>query len=142
LKKPLYAASVALDGSIIPFAGCCCPDLIAPLTPLHSIIDGRSSRLIQCVNDTYPKEEISMATLILTDEQVVELVLQLPPDRKRRILEALKAKDDEIGEPDIVEKEGLLVVCAPLLSDISHLVEQGREARVAELLAKIKLPGG
>jgi hypothetical protein len=36
-------------------------------------------------------EESSMPTLELTDQQVVELVKQLPPDRKREALMALAA---------------------------------------------------
>ena len=79
-----------------------------------------------------------MATVVLTNEQVVALVLQLPPESKRLILEALKAESKSSGEPEIVEKEGMLVVRAPLLKDISNIVEQEREDRVAALLAEIQ----
>ncbi|HET6381978.1 MAG TPA: hypothetical protein VFJ58_01195 [Armatimonadota bacterium] len=78
-----------------------------------------------------------MATVTLTDEQVVALVLQLPTESKRLILEALTAESEPMNEPEIVDKEGLLVVRAPLLQDISQIVEQEREARVAAILAEI-----
>ena len=55
-----------------------------------------------------------MATVVLTDEQVVALVLQLPPESKRLILEALKADSEPLSGPEIIEKEGMLVVRAPL----------------------------
>ncbi len=76
-----------------------------------------------------------MATVVLTNEQVMALVMQLPPESKRLILEALKSEN----EPVIVDKEGILVVRAPLLQDISDIVEQERGARVAALLAEIPL---
>ena len=80
-----------------------------------------------------------MTTVVLTDEQVVELVLQLPPESKRVILEALKAEGGSPAGPDIVDKGGVLVVRAPLLRDISNIVEQERETRVDALLAEIHL---
>ena len=79
-----------------------------------------------------------MATVILTNEQVVELVLQLPPESKRLILKALKAESEPSSEPEIVDKGGVLVVRAPLLQDISYIVEREREARVGALLAEIQ----
>jgi len=79
-----------------------------------------------------------MATVILTNEQVVALVLQLPPESKRFILEALKAESEPLSEPEIVDREGMLIVRAPLLQDISDVVEQEREARVAAFLAEIQ----
>ena len=78
-----------------------------------------------------------MATVVLTNEQVVELVLQLPPESKRLILETLKAEGESSSEPEIVDKDGVVVVCAPLFQDISNIVEQEREARVGALLAEI-----
>lgn len=78
-----------------------------------------------------------MATVVLTNEQVMALVMQLPPESKRLILEALKAENEPMIEPEIVDKEGVLVVRAPLLQDISDIVEQEREARVTALLAEI-----
>lgn len=78
-----------------------------------------------------------MATMVLTNEQVMALVMQLPPESKRLILEALKAENEPVIEPQIVDKEGVLVVRAPLLQDISDIVEQEREARIATLLAEI-----
>ena len=44
-----------------------------------------------------------------------------------------------MSEPEIVDKEGVLVVRAPLLQDISDVVAREREARVAGLLAEIQL---
>ena len=79
-----------------------------------------------------------MATVVLTNEQVVALVLQLPPESKLLILEALKAEREPLSGPEIVDKEGLLVVRAPLLQDISDIVEQEREARVAALLTEMQ----
>jgi len=78
-----------------------------------------------------------MATVVLTNEQVLTLVMQLPPESKRLILEALKAENEPGIEPEIVDKEGVLVVRTPLLQDISDIVEQEREARVTALLAGI-----
>ena len=79
-----------------------------------------------------------MASVVLTNEQVVELVLQLPPESKLLILEALKAEGESSREPEVVDKDGVLVVRAPLLQDISNIVEQEREARVGTLLAGMK----
>jgi len=80
-----------------------------------------------------------MATVVLTNEQVMSLVMQLPPESKRLVLEALKAENEPVIAPEIINKEGVLVVRAPLLEDISDIVEQEREARVAGLLAEIPL---
>jgi hypothetical protein len=41
------------------------------------------------------RQKTSMATLSLTDEQVVQLVKQLPPQSKRRVLTDLTAERDE-----------------------------------------------
>lgn len=79
-----------------------------------------------------------MAMVALTNEQVVALVLQIPPESKRQLLEALKAESEPLSEPEIVDKEGLLVVRAPLLQDISDIVELEREDRVSMLLADIR----
>jgi len=82
---------------------------------------------------------MAMATVMLTNEQVMSLVMQLPPESKRLVLEALKAENEPEIEPEIINKEGLMVVRAPLLQDISEIVEQEREAGGAVLLAEIRL---
>ena len=53
---------------------------------------------------------MGLATIVLTDEQVIELVMQLSPESKRFILQALKAEDGEVSEPEIVDKDSVLVV--------------------------------
>ena len=80
-----------------------------------------------------------MATVVLTDEQVVDLVLQLPAARKRLVMEALKADCELLNEPEVIDKQGLFVVRGPLHLDISNIVDQEREARVTEMLAQIQL---
>lgn len=79
-----------------------------------------------------------MATVVLTDEQVVELVMQLSPESKRVVLQALKAEDEEVNEPQNVDKDGVLVVRAPLLRDISNIVDEEREARLATFLGEMR----
>lgn len=78
-----------------------------------------------------------MVTLTLTDEQVMELALRLSSERKR-ILAALLAEPETHAESPLVEKEGILVVSAPLTEDITDFVEQLREERIQELIAGIQ----
>ena len=76
-----------------------------------------------------------MATLSLTDEQVVQLVKQLPPQSKRRVLSDLTAERDQWwqvaatrGEKDLRR----LAAARGLVWDT--LTEPQREALVDDLL--------
>jgi hypothetical protein len=76
-----------------------------------------------------------MATLSLTDEQVVQLVKQLPPPAKQRVLADLTAERDawwesatRDGERDLRQ----LALARGLLWD--ELTETQREALVDDLL--------
>lgn len=76
-----------------------------------------------------------MATLSLTDEQVVQLVKQLPPQSKQRVLVDLTSERDQWwqtaareGEPDmrrLASQRGL---------DWDSMSEDQREALVDDLL--------
>lgn len=77
----------------------------------------------------------SMSVLELNDEQVISLVRQLPPARKRTALLAL-AQDAQTlrGERMQFGEEQLRRACATSGLDWDHLSEDEREAFVDKLL--------
>lgn len=76
-----------------------------------------------------------MATLSLTDEQVVELVKQLPPQSKQRVLADLTAERDEWWRSAANEGEKRIrSIAADRGLDWETMSEIEREAFVDELL--------
>ena len=70
-----------------------------------------------------------MPTLQLTDEQVVELVKQLPPDRRRAALLALAAgATEQRQERMLLAEERLRVACAERGLNWDKMSEPEREA--------------
>ena len=81
------------------------------------------------------RQTTSMATLSLTDEQVVELVKQLPPQSKQRVLTDLTAERDQWWQTAAREGEidmGRLAAARGLDWDV--MTEAQREAFVDDLL--------
>ena len=76
-----------------------------------------------------------MATLSLTDEQVVQLVKQLPPQSKRRVLTDLTAERDQWWQTTACggEKDMRRLASARGL-DWDSMTEAQREALVDDLL--------
>jgi hypothetical protein len=81
------------------------------------------------------RQNISMATLSLTDEQVVQLVKQLPSQSKQRVLTDLTAERDQWWQSAARdgEKDMRLLAAARGL-DWDTMTEAQREALVEDLL--------
>ena len=76
-----------------------------------------------------------MPTLTVTDDQVIELIRQLPPERKHAILFAL-AKDAaaERGARMVYAEEQLRRVCAERGLNWDMMSEEEREAFIDDLV--------
>ncbi len=76
-----------------------------------------------------------MATLSLTDEQVVQLVKQLPPQSKQRVLMGLTAERDQWWQTTVREGEqDLRRLAAARGLDWDAMPETQRETFVDDLL--------
>lgn len=76
-----------------------------------------------------------MATLSLTDEQVVQLVKQLPPQSKRRVLTDLTAERDQWWQTSARDGEkDLRRLAAARGLDWDKMTEDQRETFVDDLL--------
>jgi len=76
-----------------------------------------------------------MPTVTLTDEQVVELVKQLPLKRKYEVLKVLNAERQAWWEKTLTEGEQQMRrLCAERGRDWDTLSEDDREALVDELM--------
>ena len=76
-----------------------------------------------------------MATVTLTDEQVVQLVKQLPPQSKRRVLSDLTAERDQWWQTTACEGEqDMRRLAAARGLDWDKLTEPQRETLVDEIL--------
>jgi len=81
------------------------------------------------------RQDMSMATLSLTDEQVVQLVKQLPPQSKQRVLTDLTAERDQWWQTAAREGErDMRQLAAARGLDWDKLTEARREALVDDLL--------
>jgi hypothetical protein len=81
------------------------------------------------------RQDTAMATLSLTDEQVVQLVKQLPPQAKQRVLVALTAERDDWWRTAAREGEQDMRRCAAARGlDWDAMSEAQREAFVDDLL--------
>ena len=80
-------------------------------------------------------QNTGMATLSLTDEQVVELVKQLPPQSKRRVLTDLTAERDQWWQTTARDGENDMRRLASARSlDWDTMTETQREAFVDDIL--------
>ena len=76
-----------------------------------------------------------MPTILLTNEQVVELIKQLPVEDKRAILETLTADRETWWETTVTEGEQQLRrLCAERGRDWDRMNEEEREAFVDDLI--------
>ena len=81
------------------------------------------------------RQSNSMATLSLTDEQVVQLVKQLPPQSKQRVLTDLTAERDQWWQSTPREGEqDLRRLAAARGLDWDAMSEAQRESLVDDLL--------
>ncbi len=76
-----------------------------------------------------------MPKLELTDEQVVELILQLPPERLKAVLQILNAKRDEWWARIVAEGEQQMRrLCAERGLDWDLMTEEERKAFIDDLI--------
>lgn len=76
-----------------------------------------------------------MPTVVLTNEQVVELIKQLPAEDKRAILGALAAEQEAWWEETVTEGEGQLRrLCTERGRDWDRMSEEERENFVDDLI--------
>ncbi len=76
-----------------------------------------------------------MPTLELTDQQVVELVKQLPPDRQATLVRALLAREwPEWSQLQSVGEERIRMVAAERGRDWDAMSEEERESFVDDLV--------
>ena len=81
------------------------------------------------------RQNMSMATLSLTDEQVVQLVKQLPPQSKQRVLTDLTAERDQWWQSAACDGEkDMRRLAAGRGLDWDTMTEAQREAFVDDLL--------
>ncbi len=81
------------------------------------------------------RQNSSMATLSLTEEQVVQLVKQLPPQSKQRVLIDLTAERDQWWQKAAREGEkDMLRLAAARGLDWETMTEAQRESFVDHLL--------
>ena len=73
-----------------------------------------------------------MVSLSLSDEQVIELALRLPPPRRSELASMLAESETS---PLLVDEGGVQVIHAERTGDIEAAVEHEREQRVQELIA-------
>jgi hypothetical protein len=80
-------------------------------------------------------EEKNMPTVVLTNEQVVELIKQLPVEEKRAILETLTAEQEAWWEETVMQGEQQLRrLCAERGRDWDHMSEEEREDFIDDLI--------
>jgi hypothetical protein len=80
-------------------------------------------------------EVIIMPTLELTDDQVLELVKQLPPEGKWAVLDALSTDREAWWDATLMQGEQQLRrLCAERGLDWDSLSEEEREAFVDDLI--------
>ena len=78
---------------------------------------------------------MTMSKLELTEEQVVELVKQLPPEGKRAVLDALSSGREAWWDATLTQGEQpLRRLCAERGLDWDSLSEDEREAFVDDLI--------
>jgi hypothetical protein len=77
-----------------------------------------------------------MPTLELTDEQVLELVKQLPPEQQRTALLALAAGSEERAELRAVAQTQLGSLATNRVLDWDEMTEDQREALIDDLVHK------
>ena len=76
-----------------------------------------------------------MPLVELTDEQIVELVRQLPPERKRAVLIALASDSTARRELRMgLAEDGLRNACAQRGRDWDRMTEDEREAFIDDLV--------
>lgn len=76
-----------------------------------------------------------MATLNLSDQQVVELVKQLPPDTKQMVLDALMAERELWWDITVTKnEESLRKLASQRGLDWDNMPEEKREEFVDEIL--------
>ena len=81
------------------------------------------------------RQNTSMATLLLTDEQVVQLVKQLPPQSKQRVLTDLTAERDQWWQSAARDGEkDMRQLAAARGLDWDTMTEAQREAFVDDIL--------
>jgi len=76
-----------------------------------------------------------MPKLELSDEQIVELILQLPPERQRAVLQMLSAARDVWWQHTIAEGEHQMRrLCAERGLNWDTMTEEERESLVDDLI--------
>jgi len=76
-----------------------------------------------------------MPKLELSDEQIVELILQLPPERQRAVLQMLNAARDAWWQRTIAEGEQQMRrLCAERGLNWDTMTEEERESLVDDLI--------
>jgi TRAP-type C4-dicarboxylate transport system substrate-binding protein len=76
-----------------------------------------------------------MPKLELSDEQIVELILQLPPERQRAVLQMLSAARDAWWQRVLAEGEQQMRrLCAERGLNWDAMTEEEREAFVDDLI--------
>lgn len=84
-----------------------------------------------------------MATLELTDDQVLELVRQLPPSRQRALLESLvRTHWNAWAELSTAAAPAARAAAAARGRDWDNMTEAAREAFVDELVHEDRLQAG
>ena len=80
-----------------------------------------------------------MPPVNLTNEQVVELIQQLPGEEKRAILETLTAEQEAWWEETVTQGERQLrCLCAERGRDWDHMSEKEREEFIDDLIHEDK----
>lgn len=93
-------------------------------------VDAGSGEVVE-----YFRGDLQMATLSLTDDQIVELVYQLPPSRKRKVMSLLKSGwSDWLKESAIRGEDRMRRVASDRGKDWDKLSEEQRERFVDDLL--------
>jgi hypothetical protein len=75
-----------------------------------------------------------MPTLTVTDDQVIELIKQLPPERKRALLFALARETVERGTRMAYAEEQLRRLCAERGLNWETMSEEERETFIDDLV--------
>ena len=76
-----------------------------------------------------------MADVTPTDDQLVDLALRLPPDRKKRLLDALR-QDEQRGS-ELVDKGGVLAFRGAATGSVERALDEFRNERAESLLKGI-----
>ena len=76
-----------------------------------------------------------MPKMELSDEQIVELILQLPPERQRAVLQMLRAARDAWWQRVLAEGEQQMrCLCAERGLNWDAMTEEERESLVDDLI--------